>query len=89
MERWRWMPHDLGNTYVIVNLPDFMLRCSKRSASLGDKNRCWQTRDATPIMTAEMKSITINPMWNIRDTIVAKEYLPLMRQDSTIFERMP
>jgi len=26
MERLRWMPHDLGKTYVMVNLPDFTLR---------------------------------------------------------------
>src|SRR5262249_33742674 len=26
MERWRWMPRDLGNTYVLVNLPDYTLR---------------------------------------------------------------
>jgi hypothetical protein len=25
-ERWRWMPHDLGSTYVMVNIPDFTLK---------------------------------------------------------------
>ena len=26
MERWRWLPHDLGEFYVTVNIPEFMLR---------------------------------------------------------------
>ena len=39
-------------------------------------------------MTTEMKLITVNPTWNIPDSIAAKEYVPLMRQDPTILERM-
>ena len=26
MQRWRWLPHDLGPFYVTVNIPEFMLR---------------------------------------------------------------
>jgi L,D-transpeptidase YcbB len=89
MERWRWMPHDLGKTYVMVNLTEFMLYVIQNGRQV------WATEivdgkpeTPTPIMTAEMKSITINPTWNIPDTIAAKEYVPLMRQDPTILERM-
>jgi L,D-transpeptidase YcbB len=89
MERWRWMPHDLGKTYVIVNLPDFTLRV------IQDGKQVWMTRivdgkpaTPTPITSAEMKSITVNPTWNIPDSIAANEYVPLLRQDSTILARM-
>jgi murein L,D-transpeptidase YcbB/YkuD len=89
MERWRWMPHDLGKTYVIVNLPDFTLRVIR------DGKLDWTTKivdgkpaTPTPIMSAEMKTITVNPTWNVPPSIVANEYLPLLRQDSTILERM-
>jgi L,D-transpeptidase YcbB len=89
MERWRWMPHDLGKTYVLVNLPDFMLYVYQNGRQV------WSTRivdgkpdTPTPIMSVDMKSITINPTWNVPDSIAAKEYVPMMRQDSTILERM-
>ncbi len=89
MERWRWMPHDLGKTYVIVNLPDFTLRV------IDDGKLAWTTKivdgkpsTPTPIMSAEMKTITLNPTWNVPPSIVANEYLPLLRQDSTILARM-
>jgi murein L,D-transpeptidase YcbB/YkuD len=35
MERWRWMPHHLGKTYVIVNLPDFTLRVMREGKQSG------------------------------------------------------
>ena len=89
MERWRWAPHDLGSTYVIVNLPDFTLRVIR------DGKLDWTTKivdgkpsTPTPIMSAEMKTITINPTWNVPPSIVNNEYLPLLRQDSTILQRM-
>jgi len=89
MERWRWMPHDLGSTYVIVNLADFTLRV------MHDGKPYWTTRIVdgkpempTPIMQAEMKYITINPTWNVPPSIVNHEYLPALQQDPTVLERM-
>jgi murein L,D-transpeptidase YcbB/YkuD len=89
MERWRWMPHDLGNTYVIVNLADFTLRV------MHDGKLTWMTRIVdgkpempTPIMQAEMKYITINPTWNVPPSIVNHEYLPALQQDPTVLDRM-
>jgi L,D-transpeptidase YcbB len=89
LERWRWMPHDLGKDYVIVNLPDFTLRV------FHDGRQLWMTRIvtgkptmATPIMTAEMKYITVNPTWNVPPSIVAHEYMPALAQDPTVLARM-
>ena len=89
MERWRWMPHDLGRTYVMVNLPDFTLRV------IHDGKQVWMTRIVdgkpnmpTPIMSAEMKYITVNPTWNVPPSIVAREYMPALQQDPTVLARM-
>jgi L,D-transpeptidase YcbB len=89
MERWRWMPHDLGKTYVIVNIPDYTLHVIR------DGRQVWMTKivvgkpsTPTPLMSAQMKSITVNPTWNIPQSIAAAEYLPLLQQDPTILQRM-
>ena len=89
LERWRWMPHDLGKDYVIVNLPDFTLRV------FHDGRQIWMTRIvtgkptmATPIMSAEMKYVTINPTWNVPPSIVQHEYLPALAADPTVLARM-
>jgi len=89
MERWRWMPHQFADTYVIVNLPDFTLRV------MHDGKQVWTTRIVigkpempTPIMTADMKYITVNPTWNVPPSIVHREYLPALAQDPTVLARM-
>jgi len=89
MERWRWMPHDLGDDYVIVNLPDYTLRVFQHDRQI------WMTKIVigapsmpTPITTAEMKYITVNPTWNVPTSIVTREYLPALQQDPTVLERM-
>ena len=89
LERWRWMPRDLGKTHVIVNIPDYTLKIVRDGASY------WQTKivagkpsQATPIMSADMKFITVNPTWNVPPSIIQNEYLPALAQDSTALERL-
>jgi len=89
LERWRWMPHHLPDTYVLVNLPDFTLHV------MHDGQQVWQTRIVigkpempTPLMTTDMKFITVNPTWNVPPSIVNHEYLPALAQDPTVLDRM-
>jgi L,D-transpeptidase YcbB len=89
MERWRWMPHDLGGDYIIVNLPDYTLRVFQHDRQI------WMAKIVigapnmpTPITTAEMKFITVNPTWNVPQSIITREYLPALQQDPTVLERM-
>lgn len=89
MERWRWMPRELGQTYVMVNIPDFTLRVVR------DQKLVWNTRivvgkptQATPITSAEMKYITVNPTWNVPPSIIQNEYLPALQQDPQALERI-
>ncbi len=89
MERWRWAPHQFPDTYVVVNLPDYTLRV------MHDGKQVWKTNIVigkpdmpTPIMTADMKFITVNPTWNVPPSIVNHEYLPALQQDPTVLERM-
>jgi L,D-transpeptidase YcbB len=95
MERWRWLPRDLGvaalgDAYVILNIPDYTLKVMQRGAQV------WTTRvvtgkpgtHATPLLTETMKYITVNPTWNVPPSIVYGEYLPALQQDPTVLQRM-
>jgi murein L,D-transpeptidase YcbB/YkuD len=89
MERWRWLPRDLGKAHSIANLPDFSLKVVKDGATV------WSTRIvigkpnlATPLLTETMKYITVNPTWNVPPSIVHNEYLPALQQDPTVLSRM-
>jgi L,D-transpeptidase YcbB len=89
MERWRWMPRELGKTHVVLNIPDYYLRVYNN----GEK--VWQTRTVvgkpdheTPLLTETMKFITLNPTWNVPQSIIYKELLPIYEtSDPQIFER--
>jgi murein L,D-transpeptidase YcbB/YkuD len=89
MERWRWLPDDLGRTYVMVNIPDFTLRVVR------DRKLVWSTRIVvgkpslkTPLISASMKYITVNPTWNVPPSIIRNEYLPVLQQDPGALERI-
>jgi murein L,D-transpeptidase YcbB/YkuD len=89
MERWRWVPRDLGKTYVMVNIPDYTLRVMR------DGHLVWKTKIVvgkpnlpTPLLTAEMKFITVNPTWNVPPSIIQNEYLPALQQDPQAMERI-
>jgi murein L,D-transpeptidase YcbB/YkuD len=90
MERWRWLPRDLGRAYVMVNVPDYSLRLMDHGAMV------WTTRivagqpgeKATPLLSETMKYITINPTWNVPPSIINNEYLPALAQDPTVLDRM-
>jgi L,D-transpeptidase YcbB len=88
MERWRWYPRELGKTHVAVNLPDFTLRLTHNEQLM------WTTRIVvgkpampTPLLTETMKYITVNPTWNVPQSIIQNEYLPAYREDPTVIER--
>jgi murein L,D-transpeptidase YcbB/YkuD len=90
MERWRWMPRNLGTTHVALNIPDFHLRV------MNNGQQVWKTRvvvgkpsQATPLLTETMKFITVNPTWNVPQSIIYNELLPVYESsDPNIFARM-
>lgn len=90
MERWRWLPRDLGTAYVMLNIPDYTLAVVDRGKTV------WSTRVvvgkpgrmATPLLSETIKSITINPTWNVPPSIIRNEYLPALEQDPDALERI-
>jgi murein L,D-transpeptidase YcbB/YkuD len=89
MERWRWFPRDLGNPHVVVNVPDYTLTL------YNDGKVYWKTKivagkpgKATPMVSAEMKFITVNPTWNVPPSIIENEYLPALQQDPQALDRI-
>jgi murein L,D-transpeptidase YcbB/YkuD len=89
MERWRWLPRNLGATYVMVNIPDYTLKV------VHDGRRVWATKivagkpqTPTPLVSAPMQNIIVNPSWYVPQSIIQNELLPLYASDPNIFDRM-
>ena len=82
MERWRWVPDDLGSRYIMVNIPGFELQLVEDQAVVlsmraivGRKSR------QTPILTSRMTYLELNPYWNIPQKIARHDILPKIQDD--------
>ncbi len=89
MERLRWLPRDLGKNHVVVNIPDYTLTLFHNGKVY------WKTKivvgkpgKPTPMLTADMKFITVNPTWNVPPSIIQNEYLPALQEDPQALERI-
>ena len=81
MERWRWMPEDLGRLYVWNNSPEFMLYVVKDGKTIySDKTLVGTISYATPVFSADMETIVFNPDWIAPETVLLENLLPPLRK---------
>jgi murein L,D-transpeptidase YcbB/YkuD len=88
MDRWRWLPDDLGPRYLIVNIPAFRLDAIEHGRSVLEMKVVTGKKDnPTPVLADEMTSVVFSPYWNIPQDIVEKEILPKADKDPDYLER--
>ena len=80
MERWRWMPNNLGSYYVTVNIPGVpAARDGRRQARFVTRVVVGKPDTQTPIFSNEMQTIVFGPYWTVPNSIRMKELLPSIR----------
>ncbi len=80
MERWRWMPEDLGRFYVRVNVPNFNLEIYRgRKVVHSTRIIVGKPTNQTPIFSDEIEHVIVNPTWHVPASIAVKEMLPEIR----------
>jgi len=81
MERWRWLPRPFEDTYVEVNTADATLKVVHNGQIvLASRLVTGKRSTPTPIFKALIKGVTINPSWNIPDSIARNEIWPKERR---------
>ena len=84
MERWRWLPHDLGQHHVFVNIPEYLARVVTDGKVIHTARVVvGKPKNQTPIFSDEIEHIVVNPTWSVPRSIATKEYLPRLQQDAT------
>lgn len=77
MERRRWMPDDLGSTYIFVNLADQVLKVVKNDKTIHTARVVvGKPYHATPVFSRNMTYVEVNPFWSVPQSIAVNEYLP-------------
>ena len=88
MERWRWLPRNLGNRYIRVDIPSFKLNVIENDHSvLNMKVIVGKLERPTPLVAKTMSYLVINPYWYIPPKIAIEDKLPLIRRDPGYFSR--
>ena len=82
MERWRWLPSQLGDRHIMVNIADASLRFTDGDGEpLVSRVVVGQTDKQTPLLQTNAVSVTVNPVWHVPISIVKKELEPKMSQN--------
>ena len=77
MERWRWLPRQLGDRYVMVNTAGYTLDVVDRDrTALSMRVITGQKDKTTPVLAARLSVVQLNPYWVVPDQIAAEELLP-------------
>jgi murein L,D-transpeptidase YcbB/YkuD len=88
LERWRWMPDDLGARHIIVNIPSFHLEAHQNGrTALEMKVVVGKPENRTPIFSDLMTTTVFSPYWNVPDSIVEGETAPAAARDPGFLER--
>ncbi len=82
MERWRWLPADLGQRHIMVNVPEFRLQVIEDGSVVHQARVIvGKEKSQTPIFSDTMKYLVVNPSWTIPPSIMKKEILPALAND--------
>lgn len=85
LERWRWLPQDLGNRYIVVNIANFHVDVIEDGQNvLNMRAVVGRHYRSTPVFSGRMTYLVFSPFWHIPPGIAAKDIIPQARKDFSI-----
>jgi murein L,D-transpeptidase YcbB/YkuD len=89
LERWRWLPRDLGERYITVNSAAFELQAHEGdSVPLTMRVIVGKQDRETPVFMEDMRYLVVNPYWHVPGTIARNDLIPAFLRDHDYFARM-
>lgn len=88
MERWRWLPRDLGNRYVFINIPEFKFRFISNGTVIHEERIVTGSpKNPTPVFQDQIETVVFNPYWNVPKSILVNEIIPAARNNPSYLYR--
>ena len=82
LERWRWLPQNLGSRHILVNIADFHLGVVENGAEvLSMKAIVGKSYRKTPVFSGKMTYLVLSPYWDVPPSLAVKDKLPLVQKD--------
>jgi murein L,D-transpeptidase YcbB/YkuD len=88
LERWRWLPQNLGNPYIMVNIAGYGLEViENESPALTMKIVVGTAYQKTPVFSGKMTYVEMNPYWNVPHSIATEETLEKIQKNPDFFAK--
>ena len=89
LERWRWLPDDLGSSHMLVNIAGFELELI-RNGDLSQRYRVIVGRPfrRTPVFSDKVRYLVFNPTWTVPKTLLVEDKIPEIIRDPSYLRRL-
>lgn len=88
MERWRWLPDDLGSRYILVNIAAFEAQIVESGRSvLRIPAIVGRPYRRTPVFSGLMTYLVFSPYWNVPNNIAVRDKWPLIQENPDYLAR--
>ena len=88
LERWRWMPDELGSRYILVNIPSYKMQVFEEGKPVIESNVVVGKQERqTPSFTANMAYLVLSPKWYVPRSIAVKDKLPQLKRNPQALAR--
>lgn len=89
MERWRWLPRELAQSHIQVNMAGYELELYESSMPvLHMRVVVGREKRQTPVFASEVTTIVLNPHWYVPRLIFREDILPALRRDPGRLKRL-
>ena len=88
LERWRWMPRDLGERNIQINIPDYRLTMQNGDQRIVDMAVVvGSKKHPTPVFSKGARFVEVAPTWTVPASITNNELIPLELKKPGYLER--
>lgn len=88
LDRWRWLPPELGERFILVNIAGFELEVVEQDSAIESMNVVvGKTANRTPVFADTLEYLVVNPYWNVPESIAEEEIIPAAMADSGYLAR--
>ena len=89
LDRYKLLPEKMPVKYIWVNLPGFYLKVMEHDTiAVQSKIICGKPDTRTPLLTSEITDMVTYPTWTVPTSIIAKSYLPKLKQNPNYLSRL-
>jgi len=86
MERLRWLPREMEERYVLVNIADFsLLLVEQGDTTLAMKTIVGRNYRKTPVFNSTLSYLVFSPSWVVPPTIMRQDVIPAAARDPQYF----